>query len=400
VRSARRRPGFWPPDSFAPAKPVPVLKSRSGPMLRLLFRRWLLSSFPGLPQPIRPLLLRLTMRMRFLVLLAEPSAEKNRIFCAYPELTPPASEVGRMSSSALLCVARVAMLHEPKFWSTIFFLGELLAGGIAAVMEKYRKIGFVAMGMASLGLLAIFFFWPEAEPNSPSTAVSIKQEGTTTNSPNVVGNSNTLNLGVSRESPSPLSLAFTSGMATLPITIEPHKRIYVLELHPKITQDLGGAYGGDKPTRFPADWPKTGREMMKQKERLGDTMIWRCEITNPNGESLLGIVMTFAVTFREPNATGGSNATDPIFASHQHPIEVPNLKPQESFVFYLINESPYFTVVDFPDHAQADVVGRVGRSNIPIVEVGTNPLERMPIWSFAPTHTKWHTVSWGKGETN
>src|SRR5277367_5677128 len=26
--------GFWPPDSFAIAKPVPVLKSRSGPLLR------------------------------------------------------------------------------------------------------------------------------------------------------------------------------------------------------------------------------------------------------------------------------------------------------------------------------------------------------------------------------
>jgi hypothetical protein len=293
------------------------------------------------------------------------------------------------------------MLYEPKFWVSVLLCIDLVAGGIALMWPSSRKIGAGMFVIGLIGLAAIFFFWPESEAPTAQPGVSINQKGTTTNSPNVVGNSNTVNLGVTQESPSPLSLEFTSGMDSLPITIAPHQRIYALALHPKITQDLGGAInGGDTPIRFPADWPKTAQEMAKQPARLSDAMIWRCEITNPNSETLLRLVVTFAVTFREPNATGGSRATDPIFASHQHPIEIPDLKPQESFVFYLINESPYWTNVEFPDHAQADVVGRVGRADIPIIRVGTSLFERLPLWGFQPSHTKWHTVTWGNGNSN
>jgi hypothetical protein len=84
------------------------------------------------------------------------------------------------------------MLHEPKFWATIFFLGEFLAGGVALV-EKHRKIGFVAIGMATLGLLGIFFFWPEAEPPAfVRIAYSSRQVIQISNIPN--DNIDTLNL--------------------------------------------------------------------------------------------------------------------------------------------------------------------------------------------------------------
>jgi len=249
------------------------------------------------------------------------------------------------------------------------------------------------------GLIGLFFFWPEAQPPSAQPGVSIKQEGTTTNSPNIVGSHNTVNLGGAPESPSPLSLEFRSRAEMLPIAAAPHQEIYVLGLHPKITENLSTlTNGGETPLPFPIDWPKIARDLTPA-QRLS-TMIWRCEITNPNSESLLGIAMTFSVTFRESNASGGSRTTDPIFAGHQHPIEIPGLKSHDSFVFYLVNESPYWTEVEFPDHAQADVVGRVGRANIPIVRVGVNSFEQLPSWTFQPSDLKWHTVSGENGNSN
>ncbi len=54
------------------------------------------------------------------------------------------------------------MLHEPKFWTLIFFLGELLGGGMALAFTTYRKIGIASIVMALAGLAAMFLFWPEA----------------------------------------------------------------------------------------------------------------------------------------------------------------------------------------------------------------------------------------------
>jgi hypothetical protein len=293
------------------------------------------------------------------------------------------------------------MPHEPKFWVSVLLCVDLVAAGVALMWPDSRKIGIVMFGLGLAGLAGIFFLWPEAESPSANPTTSIKQNGTTINSPNVVGDSNTVNLSVPTESPSPLSLEFQGGAGMLPIMIAPHERLYVLALHPKITQDFGGATNnGNKPIRFPAGWPKRNALKAKSDPFEGDPFIWECEITNPNPESLLRIVLTFALTFRQPNAKGGSQATDPIYASHQHSVEIPDLKPQATFIFYVVNESPYFTVVQFPDRARADVVGRVGRVDIPIIQVGTNPIERMPAWGFGPSHRKWHSVSWGKGETN
>ena len=272
-----------------------------------------------------------------------------------------------------------------------------LAAHFDTVQSKVVSGALLVCLVLFLGYAGIFHYQPSTASAQP--AVSIKQEAPTTNSPNVVGDRNTINLGVT-PTESPLSLEFTCGMDQLPITIEPHKPIYILPLHPKITEDLQTQPAGDKPGRFPADWPKTKREMFKQLARLPDSMIWRCKVTNPNSEALLGIVMTFDEIFREPNATGGSTNKDPIFASHQHPIEVPDLRTGDSFAFYIINESPQFVEVRFPDRAQANVVGRTGQQTIPMIQVGTNVIERMPVWSFYPTHSKWNTVSWGKNESN
>jgi hypothetical protein len=68
------------------------------------------------------------------------------------------------------------MLHEPKFWAFIFFLGELLAGGLTlALVKKHQKLGIAAMIMASLGLLLMGLFWPEA--NTPPVASTVINTG-------------------------------------------------------------------------------------------------------------------------------------------------------------------------------------------------------------------------------
>lgn len=86
------------------------------------------------------------------------------------------------------------MLHEAKFWVAVLLCVDLVAGGVALVWPSSRKIGGVMLAAGLVGLAAIFFFWPETETASPAqSGVSIHQRDAL-NSPNIVGNSNTVTI--------------------------------------------------------------------------------------------------------------------------------------------------------------------------------------------------------------
>jgi hypothetical protein len=186
---------------------------------------------------------------------------------------------------------------------------------------------------------------------------------------------------------------FTGRLAMLPISVAPHSRLYVLALYPQITEDFKGIENNsDEILIFPSDWPKTNAQLFKSG-RFGDLAnAYRYEITNPNDAMLLQIVMAFGLTFRKPKAKGGSSASDPVFASRQHWIEIAKLKAQDTFTFYLINESPLYVEVQFPDRATAEVAGNTRRSVVEITQVGTNIMERMCRWTFWPSTSQWSGV--------
>jgi hypothetical protein len=73
------------------------------------------------------------------------------------------------------------MLHEPKFQILAAFLVAVFAGGIAlAWPEKNRVVGIAMMAVSALGLILMYFYWPEssAAHSSPSISTSTQGGGT------------------------------------------------------------------------------------------------------------------------------------------------------------------------------------------------------------------------------
>lgn len=278
------------------------------------------------------------------------------------------------------------MLHEPKFWATIFFLGELLGGGVAAVVESYRKIGLAAMGMATLGLLGIFIFWPEAPPQS--AGVSINQKGTTTNSPNFVSsNNNTVNINPPPVKTRALSRVCTEGW--LPIfPTSSNGAIAVLQMHPKLAAIPGLTWS---PTIFGIGaWPTKGQ--LADTQTIGTDLYYRCDFKNLGEVPLVGVKVEFLVQFLKSGPVkAGSKGNPPIELSAKAFSIADILDVKETFSVYLVNESHDPIYCWFPVFATVDVPGKAGSETIPI-NAPQDTWEGLDVGQLAPTNLKWRDL--------
>lgn len=261
-----------------------------------------------------------------------------------------------MPSSALLCFAGVRMLHEPKFWATIFFLGELLGGGVAAVVENYRKIGLAAMGMATLGLLGIFIFWPEAP--TQSAGISINQKGTTTNSPNFVGsNNNTVNINPPPVKTRALSRVCTQGW--LPIPVAPGTMIAVLQMHPKLAVIPGLTWSPlivGNGTNAVQWWPL--QQQLADKQTMGPDIAYKCEFTNLGDVPLMSVKVEFLAQFLKSGPAKADGKENPPIELSAKAFSITDiLDVKDKFTVYLVNESHNPVNCWFPIFATVDVPG-------------------------------------------
>src|SRR5208282_1999560 len=282
------------------------------------------------------------------------------------------------------------MLHEPKFWTIIFFLGELLAGGVAALVENRRKIGLAAMGMATLGLLCIFFFWPEAEPHPTKAGISINQEGATTNSPNVVGNRNTVN--INPESPPSRAVVLVSDcrMDVLPIMVPPHLVFNVLPLrskpaNPPVIFGIAVLFSidntaGDKPVKWP---PANIQPKRKSKAPIWiPEWSWRCEVKNMGETAITDATLTFIAHFGENPMNNGREP-------QQLPVRIGALNAGDTFTLWIVNESDELAVVDRPRTITVQVPGESERRPVPLTQGGSGLTDILPVFVFVPTRNKW-----------
>jgi hypothetical protein len=139
------------------------------------------------------------------------------------------------------------MSHEPRFWVLVGLGVEMVAGGAALLWPASRKIGAVLLVAGLIVLVAIFFFWPDAETASstqPQSAVSMRQGDRTSNSPNIVGNSNTVNINaapLTTETPEPSNEALV-----YPAFLEAYRNNKPDLGEPRAPAQKSGAVGNDK----------------------------------------------------------------------------------------------------------------------------------------------------------
>lgn len=168
----------------------------------------------------------------------------------------------------------------------------------------------------------------------------------------------------------------------VPIEIPAQTSIFVLQLHPGIKEWLMPVHNGKKK---PIRWPYSLRELNQKGVKLPG-MAWRCDVTNHGEVAILSTVLAFDVRFYE-----GSNVSSedtPAF-SHVHSIAIDPLQPTKTFSFYIVNQSPFMTLVHHPRNAVVQVAGELARRSIPLVGSGRTILDILPAEMFPPTRIPW-----------
>jgi hypothetical protein len=290
------------------------------------------------------------------------------------------------------------MLHEPRFWATIFFLGEFLAGGVALV-EKRRKLGIAAIVMASLGLLCVGLFWPESNP-SPAANTTINTNGGGTGGTKAGGGGGGAgapggNGGTYIEkqlntfgSVKTVALARVCSLYMAPISIPPSSMpTYILQMHPQIAGNKSGwvpltmMNTSDKPYSWPPSAVAKGHPCC-------DFSTYRCDFQNLGDVPFLSVNVEFLAQFPKVEPKG-YQGTPPIELQAKTFVITETLDAKQKFTVYLVNASHRWVYCWYPIFATVQVLGENAPRKIPVASSTATFLDSIQFATLAPTQLKW-----------
>ncbi len=159
--------------------------------------------------------------------------------------------------------------------------------------------------------------------------------------------------------PRPVALSAKYDVSALPVSIAAGSTLRVLQLHPGVTQWLSTTTNGGKKD---ISWPFTPEE---QKKKQYVEVVTRCDVTNHGEIALKNLRLNFEIAFYEGRSM--TKDTIPVY-SYRRLVLVDFLqpigKPNSTFSFYLVNQSPFLVVVNYPREAKFQVIGESKEQSI------------------------------------
>lgn len=272
-------------------------------------------------------------------------------------------------------------------------------------------LGTVSLG-ALVGVVVVVFLRPTQEPSpKPSTAKQAPgreapKEASETKAPPLV-------------QPTPLARYYL--LNSLPIGVAPHSTVYIVQLHPDITEGVG-ELKNDK--QHAITWPP---DLPREKGAPPPDFIVGCELTNYAEKALLDVRMSFnsrfytlkpvAVTKRRRNPDGTFSFDIPLppkpdtavftrqqgdrvesfthgdlFKTFQRKVTIPAVSPRGSAKFYLVNQSRLIAAVDFPSTASVIVDGQPVDVTVNLRRPRVTVLDGIPYSILGPTTHRWRGV--------
>ncbi|HUS09143.1 MAG TPA: hypothetical protein VMZ30_01665 [Pyrinomonadaceae bacterium] len=171
-------------------------------------------------------------------------------------------------------------------------------------------------------------------------------------------------------------------ITTLPISIAINETGYFLPLNPVFTE--GFASLGNFTTKS-MWWPAEKGELKKGGYAI--EMASRCELKNYSETALLNLVMNYEISFYEGTSNQGK-----LISHHTHQVGIPALEQGKPFVFYIVNQSPYYAEVDFPKEAELQVAGESNRRTVSLVQPAESIdqlLQNFPKGTYGPSKIDW-----------
>ena len=167
----------------------------------------------------------------------------------------------------------------------------------------------------------------------------------------------------------------------LPILIEVGETSYFLPLNLTLKEGLVSRGNG---TTRPMWWPAEKAEL--KKGGYGIEMVSRCTLKNYSETVLLNPIMRYEISFYEGKSSQGR-----LISRHTHQVSIPVLEKEKPFIFYIVNQTPYFALVDFPKEIEIEVVGESARRTVPLVQPKTMDqlLQNMPSGQYGPSLIDW-----------
>ena len=167
----------------------------------------------------------------------------------------------------------------------------------------------------------------------------------------------------------------------LPIPIEVNETAYFLRLSPAITEGLL-SQGNISSKRI--WWPAKLPELKKAGYIL--EMASRYEIKNYGETALLDVALNYEVSFYE-----GTSSQGKLISRHTHHLSIPALEVAKPFVFYIVNQTPYFAQIGFPKQAELQVVGEQARRIVQVEqsERFDQAIQNPPTWGYGPSSIDW-----------
>lgn len=266
------------------------------------------------------------------------------------------------------------------FWAAL----TLIAAGLSATLVNQKKLAAVLIVVGTFGVG--FALWKgEDRPSIPtgSTISSTNQSGGVTAQNVIINGANVSgSQAPTQTAAKPMGLSIHCQMTSLPSTIAPHSKLYMLWAQP------------ENP-KFLSVIPNNGEEPLKyletsELEALNFLMsVYLCEVHNPQKVAVQNVEMVFPVGFypMKPGDFGpDSRISGPLASSHGHQVVIGSIDAQSTFDFYIANRGDFFSQIDFPTIATLELPGDNRRREAMITREKGDWFDPFPIM-LAPPRT-------------
>ena len=148
--------------------------------------------------------------------------------------------------------------------------------------------------------------------------------------------------------------------AKFPLEVSPHSVMHVLRLWPEpshwnlqVPNDTGSN----------VVWPPGFALGSAQPHEL----VFYVEVTNQSSITLLDGSLQIHAIFQAPTKAGSCENQQPGVQPHEQTIEIPLLRPQETFGFYIVNQSQSCVSLTFPRHIRVTEMNTRKQETIEVI---------------------------------